>query len=693
MSEPDITAANPLVISDLGYRLSAAQSPAEAATIIAEVADTLLGWDAFSLDLFDAESGTILPVLTMDTLDGQRVAVPHVYTGVEPSPIAWHTIREGGLRILRDVPEASSPLDTELTPFGDVSRPSASLLFVPVRYASRVNGILSIQSYTFQAYAEEDMTTLQALADLCGGALERIRIEESLRVSEERLRLALEAGGMGAWESNFQTGRVTFSEELRRMRSLPPDTSPTFEKFLAQVHPDDRRRVHDAIERAYDTGQFAVEYRFLGQEGTYRWTANQGRFFRDAEGKPLRVIGIVSDISERKRLEEQLLQAQKMESIGRLAGGIAHDFNNLLTAILGYAELAEAELSEDHPAQNFLGNVRKASERAAALTSQLLAFARKQVVEPRPADLNALLLNMEPMLRRLIGEHIELVLRIKNDLGVVRVDPNQFGQVVMNLAVNARDAMSEGGKLTLETAHVTLDRSYTDTHLDVIPGEYVLFAVSDTGIGMTDNVKAHLFEPFFTTKEPGKGTGLGLATCYDIVKQCGGHIWAYSEPGHGSTFKIYLPRVDAVAETTDATSEGRNRLLRGTETLVLVEDESLVRNIAATVLRDLGYTVLEAANGNEALSVMQHYTEPIHLLVTDVVMPQMGGRELAEKVQALYPGLRLLYTSGYTDDAVVLHAVLESEQAFLQKPFTPAALARKVREVLEQTENIEGHET
>ncbi len=386
---------------------------------------------------------------------------------------------------------------------------------------------------------------------------------------------------------------------------------------------------------------------------------------------------------EHKRLEAQLLQAQKMETVGRLAGGVAHDFNNLLTVILGYTEIATETITANEEATECLEAVTQAANRAANLTRQLLAFARQQVIEPKVINLNDLILDLEKMLRRLIGEDIELMTLPFPELGLVKADPGQIEQVLVNLAVNARDAMPEGGKLTIETANVRLDEEYARQHMEVIPGEYILLAVSDTGCGMEENVQAHIFEPFFTTKELGKGTGLGLATCYGIVKQSGGSIWVYSELEHGTTFKIHLPRVAKEADASPREIVGV--LPHGTETILLVEDELLVRSIAVQALHTQKYNVLEAENGIEALRVAGEYGGEIHLLVTDVVMPQMGGRVLAEQIRTSHPTIKVLFTSGYTDNAILYHDVLDPGIAFLQKPFTPGALARKVREILDSS--------
>ncbi|OGP94641.1 MAG: hypothetical protein A2157_11295 [Deltaproteobacteria bacterium RBG_16_47_11] len=389
------------------------------------------------------------------------------------------------------------------------------------------------------------------------------------------------------------------------------------------------------------------------------------------------------EIAERKQTEEQLRQSQKMEAIGQLAGGIAHDFNNLLTIIKGYSQLSLMELKEGDPLKPNIEEVQKAAERAAGLTRQLLAFSRRQVMEIRVLDPNTLFRDLDKMLRRIIGEDIELVTLLADDLGTVKADAGQIEQVVMNLAVNARDAMQKGGKLTIETGNVELDSAYARNHVAVKPGSYVMLSVSDTGVGMTPEIRERVFEPFFTTKEKGKGTGLGLSTVYGIVKQSGGNIWVYSEPGKGTTFKIYLPRVDEPPEEVGqkGVKEG---LPRGSETVLVVEDEEEVRKLAVQILRRQGYTVLEASQGNEASHICEQHKGPIHLMVMDVVMPGMNGRELAKSLEPHHPEMQVLYMSGYTDNAIVHHGILEKGLSFLQKPFTLEGLLRKVREVLDK---------
>jgi two-component system cell cycle sensor histidine kinase/response regulator CckA len=387
-------------------------------------------------------------------------------------------------------------------------------------------------------------------------------------------------------------------------------------------------------------------------------------------------------ITERERVEAQLRQAQKMEAIGLLAGGIAHDFNNMLTVIVGYSDLMLQKLRADDPLRSEVEQVKEAGVRASLLTRQLLAFSRKQVLQPRVLDLNAILTNMDRMLQRLIGEDISLLTVPAPGLGRVHADPGQIEQVIMNLAVNARDAMPQGGKLTIETANVQLDDGYVRQHAGSKPGPHVMLAVSDTGCGMDAATQARIFEPFFTTKEPGKGTGLGLSTVYGIVKQSGGYIWVYSEPGHGTASKVYLPRVEAVAEAVEPSREAA-QTPRGSETILLVEDDYGVRKLIHSILHAYGYRVVEAHHGKHAIQVCEQHAGPIHLMVTDVVMPEMSGRELEERLKPSHPDMKVLFMSGYTHKGIVHHGELVPGTAFLQKPFTPDALARKVREVLD----------
>jgi two-component system, cell cycle sensor histidine kinase and response regulator CckA len=501
---------------------------------------------------------------------------------------------------------------------------------------------------------------------------DRKRAEENLRRSQEWLERAQAVAHVGSWVSGVEPGaKLEWSAETLRIFGLEPGAfDGRVETFYAMVHPEDVAAVQEA-SRAATAGEapYDIDHRILRADGSVRWVHEDADVLRDAEGRATSLIGTVQDITDRRRLEEQLVQSQKMEAIGRLAGGIAHDFNNLLTAIIGYADLLARRVKETPRLLNNVQEILEAAERAAGLTRQLLAFSRKQVLQPRVLSLNVAVADMQTMLRRLIGEDVQLVAALDPALGQARADPSQLEQVILNLAVNARDAMPQGGRLTLETANAELE-----------DGRYVSLSVSDTGVGMDAEVRKHLFEPFFTTKGPGKGTGLGLATVYGIVAQSGGSILVESEPGRGTTFKVFLPRVDEPL----ASHAGPEALppAGGTETVLVAEDEDGVRSLICEILGELGYDVREAARPEAAIKAFSAGGE-VHLLLTDVVMPGMNGPQLAARLAALRPGLRVLYMSGYTGDSVALQGVLEQGTHLLQKPFTPDALARKVREVLD----------
>ena len=464
------------------------------------------------------------------------------------------------------------------------------------------------------------------------------------------------------------------------------------EEFMAnpglwgeRVHEDDRGVVRARRERVLEQRrQERLEYRIRHRDGSVRWLEDEIVPVTNEVGVVERLDGIARDITDRRKLEEQFRQAQKMEAVGRLAGGVAHDFNNLLTVITSYVDLIMDDLPPDDSRRQDLGEVAKAATTAAGLTRQLLAFSRQQVLEPRVLDLNGVVAAAGKLLKRLIGDDVALATVLAPDLGRVRADPGQVEQVLMNLAVNARDAMPDGGQLTIETANTRLDATYTMEHAPVDSGPYVQLSVSDTGSGIDAETQRRMFEPFFTTKEVGKGTGLGLATVYGIVKQSGGFIWVYSEPGHGATFKIYLPSIDEAREA-DERRGGAPPSLKGTETVMLVEDADPLRAVSQRILERHGYTVIDAPNGRVALEKARANPGVIDLLMTDAVMPGMSGRQLAEQLQELRPDLKVLFVSGYTDDAVIRHGILTPGMAFLQKPFSPEMLARKVREVLDMS--------
>ena len=511
-----------------------------------------------------------------------------------------------------------------------------------------------------------------------------IKAESSLRESEQRLQAALHAGAMGIWEWNMITDALLWSSETERLFGIEEGTfEGTYGAYQAFLHPEDRELVRDSIKKAVEHHIiFENEHRILLKDGTLRWVSGKGRAYYNREGQAVRMLGTVADITDRKRLESQYLQSQKMEGIGRLAGGIAHDFNNLLSVILGYAEMTEMEIGEGSDLLLNIHNIQTAATRAAKLTAQLLAFARRQVSEARIIQPNAVISEMQPMLKPLIREDITLTFSLSEGAGSVKADPTQIEQIIVNLVVNARDALPRGGRIIIQTESLLLAEHYLQEQMQITPGDYVLLSVSDTGTGMTEEVKNRLFEPFFTTKDVGKGTGLGLATVYGIVKQSAGYIFVYSEEGKGTTIKIYLPRV---SEILPAAQEKATKGVRGggTETLLVVEDEQLVREITIKTLQRHGYTVLEAENGEVALRVVQDYKGRIDLVVTDAIMPVMNGKELADRLKVVLPGIPVMYVSGYTEEVTSVQGIMPEGTFFLQKPFTASGLASKVRQVLE----------
>jgi PAS domain S-box-containing protein len=512
-----------------------------------------------------------------------------------------------------------------------------------------------------------------------------LRAVESLHQSEEKFRTLFERAAVGIALVDIE-GRLTeCNPELQEMLGYRKEE--LLSRFFSElIYMEDETVDLDFHKKLLSGEQdhYQVEKRYFRKEGGLVWGRENVSLVRDAGGIPQYTIHMVENINEWKQLEAQFLQSQKMETVGRLAGGIAHDFNNILTVLKGYSQLSLLGLKDDDPLKGNIKEIQNATERAAQLTNQLLAFSRRQVLDMKVLDLNIVVRGLEKMLRRIIGENIELITHLDEDLGRVKTDPGQIEQVLLNLVVNAKDAMPKGGKLILETNNVQLDENYASTHLSTEPGCYVLLSVSDTGCGMSPEIKDRIFDPFFTTKDMGKGTGLGLSTVYGIVKQSGGNIWVYSELGQGTTFKIYLPQVE---EELDALVPGDeiDDIPRGTETILFVEDDSSVRGLGSRILRQQGYIILDAANGDEAMHVVgDRVIKNIHLLIADVVMPQMGGKELAEKFKTLYPDAKVLFISGYADEAILHQASLTRAEPFLFKPFSILTLTKKVREVLDQ---------
>jgi two-component system, cell cycle sensor histidine kinase and response regulator CckA len=554
-----------------------------------------------------------------------------------------------------------------------------SWLGVPLRTPMETIGVLVVQNYEREnVYSESDLEFLSSVGGQIALAIERKRTEERARESEARLRVLIEQLPAVLWtvDKNLRFTSAV-GAGLARLGLKPNQiVGLTLAQYFETTDHSFTPIAAHMRAIAGDPVTFPVEWK----KGSYACHVEP---LRDAAGNVQGAICMALDVTDRKQLEEQFRQAQKMEAVGRLAGGIAHDFNNLLMVIQGYADLLADRLPAGEPLHRNAVQIQTAAQRAAGLTQQLLAFSRKQILAPKVLNVHTVVADMEKMLQRLIGEDIELETSSKADLWLVKADRSQIEQVIMNLAVNARDAMPKGGRLMIETANVEFDASVSHSPAVVAPGKYVMLAVTDNGCGMDAKTQAHIFEPFFTTKEKGKGTGLGLATVYGVVKQSGGYVWVYSEPGHGTTFKVYLPRIEEeVASGARDRNAKPQALPRGSEVVLLVEDEAGVRDLAREYLEMSGYSVIVAPDGHTAIELASMHEGTIHLLMTDMVMPGIGGRELAERVSKIRPEIKVLYMSGYTDQAIVHEGRLGTDAPLLQKPFTLAALTTKLREIL-----------
>jgi signal transduction histidine kinase/CheY-like chemotaxis protein len=523
-----------------------------------------------------------------------------------------------------------------------------------------------------------------------GGAFNSMtdRIEAAyvaLRKTHEQTHFALAAARIGVWESDVSNGSMRCSASMLLLHRLPGAVLPdTCEEFLNSVHEEDRSMLAAVLDGDnFNNDEFDIEYRAHGPGGSLHWMQSKGRLIRDASGQPVNVLGVSIDITDRRRLESHFRQSQKMEAIGQLAGGIAHDFNNILTAIIGYGGMLLTELDGKEELQTDVDGILRAAETAAQMTHQLLAFSRGQVLRPDVIDINAVIRSTEAMLSRLIGDHIVFVTELGSDIRAVKVDAAQFEQVLMNLAINARDAMPDGGKLTIASSNVVLDEVYAADHEEISPGEHVMISVSDNGTGMDTETQARLFEPFFTTKAPGQGTGLGLATVYGIVKQSGGHIFVYSELGRGTTFRVYFPAAcgDAAGVRPETTMSPEPAV--GKERILVVDDNVAVRGVAKSILERLGYAVMVAGDGREALEILRNSETRPRLLLTDVFLPGMTGPELYREVASLYPEIRAIFMSGYSPDSITPHAVLGDDFMFVEKPYTASTLATRVKEALQ----------
>jgi two-component system cell cycle sensor histidine kinase/response regulator CckA len=657
--------------------LAESQSLESAAPTILRTLCETLGWDFGVLWVIDRETDQLRPV---DLWHQTSIEVPEFEAQTRSSRFPpgiglpgriWATGRPAWIP---DVVHDTNFPRARVAALGGLH---AAFGF-PITVGAEIVGVVEYFSRTIRQPDNALLDMVASVGSQLGQFIERRRAEHQLRTKAAEYRLLFDANPAPMWVFDAETLRFLAVNDAA-LRQYGYSREEFLSLTLLEIRPEEDREDLLRIRREEPTGPRQYSgLRHRKKDGTIIEVDVSADSLVFA-GRPARIV-LVQDVTQRTRLEEQLRQAQKMEAVGRLAGGIAHDFNNLLTVIGGHSELLLQELAAEDPRRADVLTVQEAGERAAELTRQLLAFSRKQVLEPQVLDLNSLLRDSERLLRRLLTENVELRIVLVPELGRVRADPVQLRQVVLNLVVNARDAMPDGGVLTLETQNADIDAEYMARHGLVSEGRYVLLAVSDTGIGMNAETKGRIFEPFFTTKERGRGTGLGLATVYGIVRQSGGFIWVYSEPGRGATFKVYLPAVDA--EVTAESDRPVGESPRGSETVVLVEDDKQVRELAQRVLERQGYRVLPAADATEALRLPQLDAGPIHLLVTDVIMPGMNGRELAERLGVRYPDLKVLYVSGYTDDVIVRHGMLDPGTRFLQKPFSPDALVRKVSDVL-----------
>jgi signal transduction histidine kinase/CheY-like chemotaxis protein len=620
--------------------------------------------------------------------DGEGFTIPHEYLDGGLSTVGSHRLSDFGARVasavrkghavcVRDV-KAELAGDDGLAAFCALNI-EAFICCSLVRHGT-LRAIMAVHQTQPRDWTEAEIALVQEVGERCWATIEQRSAETKLRKNESLLRIAGSAARIGGFRVEYPELRLTWSDEACSLFDAPRGTLPDREQVVAMYLPQYREGALKAIRACAAGGApFDFEAELLTRTGRLIWIRTIGHASRNSAGEISQVYGAFQDITDRRRLEEQYRQAQKMEAIGQLAGGVAHDFNNLLSVILGHTSMLIEDLAPGDPRSSGLEEVLKAGERASALTRQLLAFSRKQMLQPRVIDLNQVTGGIEKMLGRLLGEDVRLTLLPAPDLGRMLADPGQIEQVIMNLVVNARDAMPGGGSLTIETANAVLDEAYAALHHGVSPGRYVMLVVTDTGEGMSSATSARVFEPFFTTKGQGKGTGLGLSTVHGIVAQSGGHVWLYSEVGIGTSFKVYFPRVEGPIDAEEPSRPGSRR---GSETVLLVEDDDQVRAMATAILRRNGYNVIEAQNGGEAFLICEQYQGAIHLLLTDVIIPRMSGRDVALRIGRLRPEIKVLYMSGYTDTAIVYHGVLDAGIDFLQKPITPEPLLRRVREVL-----------
>lgn len=580
-------------------------------------------------------------------------------------------------------------------------------LVLPVIDKDKIVAIMGVGNKKTD-YTKDDIDALSLLTRHVWLAIERKRAEEALRESQRRLAMATESAWIGFQEIDLESEAVSWDRISYQIHGYPESETITLSKMKKDIfHPDDLRLLYPLFEKALSssTTHWKGTFRVRRPDGETRWVDDHHLIIRDAKGKAIRTLGAKIDVTKRKKndeelakyrirledmvnektrrlkeTEQQLYQSQKLEAIGQLAGGIAHDLNNLLTVILGFSESVIESMAPDHPFRDDLTEIHDAGNRAASLTRQLLAFSRRQTLQPKVLNINTIITSMGKMLVRLIGEDVMLTTSLCQDLWPVRVDPGQMEQVIMNLAVNARDAMPQGGSLTLETANATLDEGYAKMHAEFTPGPFVAMTITDTGSGMDHETKEKIFEPFFTTKKKGQGTGLGLSTVYGIVKQSGGHIWLYSEPGMGATFKLYFPKAEGPEDKIEKRPSVKPQSEGGT--ILVVEDEESLHLLIHRMITKQGYTCIVIKDPEEALGRVKNKEITPDLLITDVIMPKMSGKVLSERILEIHPGIPVLFMSGYTDNTIVRHGVLDEGVHFIQKPFSSHDLAAKIHDVL-----------
>ncbi|HKP59974.1 MAG TPA: PAS domain-containing protein [Polyangiales bacterium] len=619
--------------------------------------------------------------------DGDRAVAPLDYTRGCSSVVGTHRLSAFGPEVMRGVVtgepyvirDTHEELPADVLPVLEALEIRATITCGLIRNGA-LRAVMGVHQTTPRDWTPAEISLVQEVVERCWSTIERCTAEAQLRESEALLQIASHAAHIGGWSLDLRDGQLVWSDEVCRLLEVPVGTSLALDQAIQMFTPESRELVHTAIDACRQAAAaFDFELPLQSAQGRRFWARAIGEAERDSRGTVVRIHGAMQDVDERRRLEEQLRQAQKLDAVGKLAGGIAHDFNNLLTVILSYSAQIAAGFAADDPQRADIEEIRRAGVRASELTQQLLAFSRKQLRQPRVLDLNQVVADMEKMLRRVVGEHIALQLHAADRAVVTFADPGQVEQVIMNLVINARDAMPLGGTLTLETANIEADGTR-----EAPRGRHALLSVSDTGTGMSEATRSHIFEPFFTTKDKSKGTGLGLSTVHGIVAQSAGHISVHSEVGRGTTFQLYFPSPTVAGEPATRETTTQAPSLSGRETVLVVDDDDQVRTIMASLLRRNGYRVLEAQNAGEAFLICEQDPLAIDLLLTDVVMPRMSGHELAQRVLGMRPDLRVLYVSGYTEDAIADHGAIDAELDFLQKPLTPDGLLSKVREILDR---------